>query len=250
MSKIVKFKEVLPKGYIYWGEDLVFERPKLGLGEYKGTVTRIMNACQNCIVEEDLSIYVSTNSLREILRINASNKINRILADISDDDKLGDGTIKSSQVDYIVFGEVLKLINRELIETRDQSRRLYLKVAEKSLINMRDCDKLVVLAGQKDIIYNKELKNLKGKRKRTYKIKIDELTGEKLQKDSHFSHIRSKASYPKLALDIENGLLVNKEIHNIITNLQIEDEDQLEELCKKERWSLEWKKKFDSRFIC
>lgn len=248
MSKIVKFREELPRGYIYWGEDLVFERPQLGLGEYKGTVTRIMNSCKKCIVEDDLSIYIETNALNDILRVNSNNKIKRILADIDDEDKLLEGTVKNNDVDYIVFGEVIKLINRELVEARDESRRMYLKVAEKSLINMRDCDKLVALARKKDTIYDKELKKLKIKRKRFYKIKNDELTGDKLEKDAHFSHIRSKSSYPKLALDIENGLLVNKATHNKITNLKIEDEEQLEKLCQDEKWRLEWKKKFNEKF--
>lgn len=241
---MVKFVEELPTGYIYWGEELEFERPSLGLGEHKGTVTQIMNACKNSIVEQDLSIYVSKNSLKDILRVGVNSKMNRILSEIADEDKLMPGTIKSSNVEFIVFGEVLKLINRELVEARDERKRMYLKISEKALINLRDCDKLAVLALQKDVIYNKELKKLKGKRKKIYKIKFDELTGEKLEKDAEFSHIRSKASYPKLALDIENGLLINKETHNKLTNLQIEDEVQLEKLCIEEGWNLDWKKKF------
>lgn len=249
MSKMVKFRPKLPAKFIYWGDDLEFERPVLGLDEDKRTVTRIMNACKNCIVEIDLSIYISQESLSDILRVKAQSKLNRIKAEIHDEDKLDDISGTNFNEEPIALGEVLKLINKELVEARDESKRIYLRVAEKSLINMRDCDKLKVLAAQNDRKYNKELKGLKAKRKKLYKIKIDELTGKKLERDADFSHIRSKASYPKLALNIENGLLVNKDIHKIITDENVEDEDQLEALCIREGWSLDWKSKFCNMFI-
>lgn len=245
MSKLVKFREELPSGYIYWGEDLEFKRPVFDMGENKGTVTAIMNACKKSIVEQDLSIYISSEALKAILRTQANSKIRNIIANLDDEDKLD---ISNNNTTYIAFGEILKLLNKEIIEAVDDRKRMYLKIAEKSLINMRDCDKLRLLAIERDKQYKDKLKKLKGKRKKAYNIKNDELTGERLKLGSHFSHIRSKASYPKLSLDIDNGLLINPLTHKKITSLQIEDEEALEKLCREEGWSLDWVDRFREKF--
>ena len=92
-------------------------------------------------------------------------------------------------------------------------------------------------------------KNLKNKRIRKYKIRKDELTGEKLiKKTAEFSHIRSYALFKDIADDIENGLIVNKETHEIITKRGINDEDELYCLCKELNWDIEWMEKFKKYF--
>lgn len=243
MKKIVKDKRELPQGIAYRGEELNFKRPEIGEGEHKGTVTRIVNACKECIVEESSSaIFISEDSLGEILRLRAEDKIRIILSNIDKADKYENSK-------YILIGECLKLINKEMNEARSESRRRYLRVSEQALINLRECEKIRVMNIRKDENYLKDLKKLKGLRIKRYGIKKDELTGEPLVKrKAEFSHIRSKSSYPTLALDIENGLIVNKETHNKITKENVENEEKLKSLCEKENWNIRWYEKYKERY--
>lgn len=243
MKKIIKDKRELPKGVAYRGSDLDFERPTIGEDEHKGTVTRIVNACKECIVEaESAAVYISEDSLGEILRLRAEDKIRIILSNIEDEDKFSDGK-------HILLAECIKLINKELNEARTESRRKYLKISERALINLRECDKIRMISIKTDERYKKELGKLKRNRISRYKIKRDELTGEILiKRTAEFSHIRSKSSYPKLALDIENGLIVNKETHVKITKEKVENEETLKSLCEKENWDITWYEVFKSNY--
>ncbi|MGL5152371.1 MAG: hypothetical protein ACRC7N_17580 [Clostridium sp.] len=248
--KVAKYREKLPQGFVYWGSDLDFDRPSLSSAEHVGTVTKIMNACRNSIVEEDRSIYISTEAFSEILRIRSKYKLKQIISNIDDDDKLNSGVLVNNKCEFIAFGEVFKLIIKEHFEATDNKRRMYLEVSEKVLLSLRDCESLKLLAFKNDMNYKDELKKLKSKRIRLYKINEDELTGELLdKKGSEFHHIRSKASYPKLALKIDNGVIVNKEVHKIITKEGAENEEQLEKLCIKMGWKTSWIFKFKSIFL-
>lgn len=91
---------------------------------------------------------------------------------------------------------------------------------------------------------------MKKKRIKKYNIKIDELTGEKLiKKTAQFSHIRSYALFKEISDKIENGLIVNKEVHAVITKEGINDEEELLELCTKKGWNKDWYEKFKINFI-
>ena len=68
-------------------------------------------------------------------------------------------------------------------------------------------------------------------------------------KNSDFSHIRSFSLYPHLADNIKNGLIVNKSTHKIITEENINDEDELYALCEKKGWTTNWYDKFQESFI-
>ena len=46
--------------------------------------------------------------------------------------------------------------------------------------------------------------------------------------------------YPDLQLEIENGLIVNKETHDIITKENVQNEDDLYSLCIKNNWNINW----------
>jgi len=91
---------------------------------------------------------------------------------------------------------------------------------------------------------------LKKRRIKTYKIKFDELTGLPLDtKNSDFSHIRSFSLFPGLADNINNGLIVNKNTHKIITEKNINDEEELYDLCIEMNWQTNWYDEFKENFI-
>ncbi|MGL5416760.1 MAG: hypothetical protein ACRDAU_13925 [Clostridium sp.] len=246
-SGLIKYRRKLPIGFRYIGEDIQFERPALNEGEAKGTVTQIMNACKDSIIDGNSAIYISQEALGKLLRTNSTNKIRKILSEVDESDKL-DKERNIEEIDFIIMGEILKLINREIGEVKSDKKRLYLRISEKALINMRDSQKIRALLLENDRKYKSELKKLKGNRKKDYAIKSDELTGEKLKWGAEFSHIRAKSAYPNLALDLRNGLIVNRETHRIITKEKIENEDELLKLCIKMKWKTSWHEKFKNSF--
>jgi len=93
--------------------------------------------------------------------------------------------------------------------------------------------------------YENQLKSqrrlLKKKRINAYHIKNDELTNEPLKvRTAEFSHIRSVAMYKFISDSIDNGLIVNKETHKIITAEGVNDENELLSLCHSRNWSVDW----------
>lgn len=92
---------------------------------------------------------------------------------------------------------------------------------------------------------NKHKKKLKRVRMNEYELRLDELTNQILiMRSSSFSHIRSVAVFPELADQSWNGLVVNEETHNIITENGVNDEDRLLDLCKYNEWNTNWYSNF------
>ena len=54
--------------------------------------------------------------------------------------------------------------------------------------------------------------------------------------------------YIELAGEVENGLVVNKNTHRIITQKDIKDEDELVDLCVKENWNTDWYERYLNYF--
>jgi len=77
-----------------------------------------------------------------------------------------------------------------------------------------------------------------------YDIKVDELTNEVLRRGCEFSHIRSVTMYKYISDNIDNGLIVNKETHNLITSRGVNDEDELRDLCEGQNWNIDWYDKY------
>jgi hypothetical protein len=48
------------------------------------------------------------------------------------------------------------------------------------------------------------------------------------------------AIYPQLSTSLWNGLIVNQNIHQIITNEYVNDENELYDLCLKQKWFTKW----------
>ena len=59
-------------------------------------------------------------------------------------------------------------------------------------------------------------------------------------RSAEFSHIRSVAMHKVISDSIDNGLIVNKETHSIITSHGINDENELLDLCKDLNWATSW----------
>ncbi|MGL4991486.1 MAG: hypothetical protein ACRCYE_14570 [Sarcina sp.] len=228
----------LPALFICKGSDLNYSVPNLFNGGSKRTFTQIRNACNEVLGDKFGNVYIKTSYLDVILRTKKF-VVNEILFNMPDDEKVYcDGET------YVKYGHIMKLISERLQCVGSSKTREYLLLVEEFLLNIRDSEKLLTFRNQIESDYKSEINRLKGKRKRKYNLIYDELTGEKLRWGSQFSHIRAKSAYPAVALNIENGLIVNKEIHAEITKRGIANEEDLLVLCKKNRWNTSWYKTF------
>lgn len=107
---------------------------------------------------------------------------------------------------------------------------------------IRDSKKAEVLRARYYENIEDQRKKLKKRRIKKYNITVDELTRKLLNlKTAEFSHIRSVAIYPDLQLEEDNGLIINKETHSIITKNNIQkNEEDLVRLRVQKIWETGW----------
>lgn len=91
-------------------------------------------------------------------------------------------------------------------------------------------------------VLKKSFENLKVAKEEIAKTLNKKVTAE-------FSHIRSVAIYPDLQLELDNGLIVNKKTHEIITEKGIQNEDDLYTLCLTKGWNTKWYNFYKQTFI-
>ncbi len=230
----MKNNRIIP--YKHPVSEIDYKIPKAAQEQYKGTITAINNAWKNSTYLDDYGqVWVETIKLHSILRTNKGNAKYKV-ASISDEHKI----IMGNKT-YIRGYEVIRLIDKAIEECGIGTKAEYLRYSEKNYNAIRDSDKGNLLRELVEKNRTKLKKTLKKKRIKLKKVAIDELTGEVLNKrKSDFSHIRSCSMYPYLADNINNGLVVNKETHKIITEKNINDEDELFDLCKNLGWRLKW----------
>ena len=204
----------------------------------------VKNSWNNCTYIDNMGImWIEKSRIDGILRTNKATA-KYILKDIPDSSRR-----RIAGKEYFRAYEIGKILDEFIQKEGVGRRKEYLKYSEKIYKAIRDSD----TAENIRTTYIKQLqdsrKNLKSRRIRKYKIEKDELTGEKLiKKTAEFSHIRSYALFKDIADDIENGLIVNKDTHEIITKRGINDEDELYSLCEEMDWDVEWIKKFRKYF--
>lgn len=152
------------------------------------------------------------------------------------------------QDEYIRGYKILELIAKSIEEDGVGTKGIYLQTSRKYFDSINECDKVKLLRLEYDTSVKEQRKKLKHKRKKKYQIKLDELTGEVLKKDFEFSHIRSVSMYKSICDNIDNGLLINKSVHKIITEKGINDENELKSLCEEYGWSTSWYKPYVDKF--
>ncbi|AIY80399.1 hypothetical protein U728_911 [Clostridium botulinum 202F] len=227
-------------------KDIIFKRPDPLSNTNKTHVTRILNAYnQTTYFDSHGVIWIESTRLADILRTNKANAKYIISNEIEDKSKQNIG----GKI-YVVGYEIKKIIDKFIQETGVGTKKQYLKYSEMIFNAIRDCD----TAQNMRAVYQNQLqgdvKKLKKKRIRKYRIKNDELTGEELiEKTSEFSHIRSYALFKDISDKIDNGLIVNKEIHNIISQKGINDEEELLILRKERNWNIRWYNKYKLTFM-
>lgn len=225
--------------------DMKIGLPSLPEDSHKGTCTRVKNAWVNFThIDDEGIVWVDVERIEDILR--TTKTIAKYeLVNIDDKDKFVDGK-KTYIRAYIIRSIIDRFIQREKMSRRKE----YLKYSEQIYKAIRDCDTAEVIRTKYISNMEADRKKLKGQRIKEYKIKYDELTGDKLiKRTAEFSHIRSAAIFREISTDIENGLIVNKETHIIITEKGVNDEIELYSLCKERSWKTAWYEKFEKYFL-
>jgi hypothetical protein len=211
-------------------------KPTTNTKLHKPTLKTIHNAWeQSAIIDNYGEIWIQTSKLHSILRTNTN--VSRYLLDtISDKYK-----VRIQGANYVRGCEIIRLIDRAIQSAGSLEREDYIRFSESYYLEIRDSDKAKLIRAEFYEYIKKNRRKLKNVRVSRHSLKLDELTNQELIKSSsEFSHIRSVSAYPRLADQVWNGLIVNKGVHSIITNEDINDESQLLELCKANSWNLNW----------
>lgn len=209
------------------------------------TTKGIMNAWVGSLHVDNMTggLYVRAGQLHTILRMGSRSDGQYLVDNISKNDK-----ISFNNEVYIPAYIVIGLLEKHM-EGADLRKRSYLKQSESIFQFIRDASEVMLI--QEEIRQRREIavKKLKHERIKMLDIKQDELTNKKLVKaTAEFSHIRKKTEYRQYAMNVYNGLIVNKETHEIITKANIHDEEELLDLCYIQEWDTKWYDDFIERF--
>ena len=227
--------EIVP--FRYTASDLKIEFEELPKDNLNLTATRtIYNAWdKGAKIDKFGRIWVNQKELHIILRTTKAN-VRDIGLGILPEYKTQEG-----EETYIKGSEICRLLN-DVIENNGQTilRRNYARFSEQLYRIIRDSEQAELLRCKYWETVNTVKKKLKQTRIKRLKIERDELTNCPLQNNSEFSHIRKASIHVVIADQYWNGLIVNKNTHEIITQREINDEDQLLELCHEKNWNTEW----------
>ena len=186
------------------------------------------------LIDEKGWMWIKKDKLHSILRTSKSNAQFLVM-------KMGDEFKRSFNREIYVRGyKILELIAKTIEENGAGSKGINLEASRQFFDTINQCDTVKLQRLEFDYTLKEARKKLKNKRKRKYSIKCDELSGEELKREFEFSHIRSFAIYRELSDQIDNGLLVNKETHRLITERGVNEENGLLELCKEQGWNTNW----------
>lgn len=195
------------------------------------------------LIDEKGWMWVKKNKLHSILRTNKPNAQFLVM-------KLPDEFKCTFNGELYIRGyKVLELLAKTIEENGAGKKGLNLEASKQFYDAINTCESVKLQRLQYDYTLNEARKKLKKKRRTKYKITHDELTGEALViRSCEFSHIRSQAIYREISDHIENGLIVNKETHRLITERGINDENELLALCKEQGWKTDWYELYIQKF--
>lgn len=201
----------------------------------QNTLTSIHNAwTASAAIDQYGSVWVAASRLHTILRTKKTNARYYLDYEVaSEQKKTIDGEI------YIAGTEIARLLDKRIQNAGSISKEEYTRFSEDYYGRIRDSKEARLIRAERYermSTYRGELRRI---RISQMSINYDELTNDSLQQ-SHFSHIRSFAIHYELGDKIWNGLVVNRPTHQIITSADVNDEDQLLQLCRRYNWNTNW----------
>lgn len=218
------------------GKDLNYTDPVLENQITQKVKSELQRAWRDSIlIDEKGWMWVKKNKLHSIIRTNKANAQFLVMRLSSEFKCNFNGEL------YIRGYKVLELLAKTIEENGAGKKGLNLEASKKFYDAINTCESVRLQRLEYDYTLNEARKKLKKKRRTKYKLTHDELTGEPLIiRSCEFSHIRSQAMYRELSDHIDNGLIVNKETHRLITERGINDENELLSFCKEQGWKTDW----------
>lgn len=214
-------------------EDINYKMPERAKELDKTTVKKITNAI-NCGKPDSRGIiWMNCSTLHTVLRVKAKVDAKYLLETIDQKYKT---TYEGEE--YVLWSSIISIVEKR---REEKPKNKYLSLVMDILNEINESDDIQLLRLKAQNLMEQRVKKLKKERIKSYKIKKDELTNEPLdKKKAEFSHIRSVAMFPDLAGNMWNGLIVNKDTHVIITQVGVNDEEELYKLCYKKGWNTDW----------
>ncbi len=221
--------------------EIPFCEPLNGLDH--ATAKSIYNAwMETAIIDNYGMVWVLYRRLSEILRTSKPNA--RYIADRISKQYRSRG----AKGTYFHYTDVNKQLSKVIMTAGTIKRERYAAFSESIGMAIRDSAIARLKRADTYEAISASKKGLKKQRIEWRSIGHDELTGVPLLPTSQFSHIRSCAIYPQFTTCLWNGLVVNKCVHQIITDAYVNDEDELYDLCEKQQWSTDWYDSYVGQF--
>ena len=206
----------------------------------KTTVKKITNAINYGKTDSRGLIWINCSTLHTVLRVKTKVDARYLLETI---DKKYKTTYEGEE--YVLWSSIISIVEKR---REENPKNRYLSLVMDILNEINECDEIQLLRLKAKNLMEQRVKKLKNKRIRSYKLKDDELTNDPLdKKKAEFSHIRSVAMFPELAEMLWNGLIVNKDTHLIITQVGVNDEEELYKLCYEKGWNTAWYKTYKEK---
>jgi hypothetical protein len=205
------------------------------------TVSGIINAFHKAvIINNNGAMYINVSFLHTLLRTD-SGAANRMWQDgingyVSGSDGLDiDGSL------YIAGPDFIGLVDARL-QLSFGRNKLYLQYIQAIYFAISSHSRLIDIRTTFARSIEDMRTNLKKERIAQYSIQHCEFTGQAFSRSSQveFAHINSVATNPEDALNINNGVIILKEIHRELTKLNIHTFLGMYEFCEREKLSLNW----------
>lgn len=212
-----------------------------------GNITGILNAfLSNTLVTEFGFVYFKVKGLNNILRTSVSGLERAYVY------QGVPGQISPSEIisfngdDYISRYELIKLIEYRLDNVPSAKTKLYLEI-------VKDIYNRVVtypdFANLKNAFIEKvqeKRSSLKAARMAEYNITNCEFTNAIINRDNimeyEFAHLDAVAHNPFIALNIDNGVIIHKDIHKDMTKKGLNTAQDIYNYCIEHRYFVYWAK--------
>ncbi|HBY4414936.1 TPA: hypothetical protein MIU36_23505 [Klebsiella pneumoniae] len=213
-------------------KDLNIEFPENSKDLTEAENAKIKNAIINGgALNSDGNTFIKKKKIGTLLACD-NGGANRVYNNLSDKDKL----IFDNER-YASVSSILHAVSDRVQEPRDAIIREKLRQSEKGLIALRDSP---TAEKTREIMKSRieiALPNLKKDKIERDSLVNCQLSGEALEKDAHAHHVNRKSDNPRNALNLDDILVVNPDIHDEIHKNKANTREELEELIKEKGWN-------------
>lgn len=191
--------------------------------------TRIAISSQGAYTP-DGKAFINKKVLPKILATDIKG-VNRFVNDLEGDDKMKNGTNT-----LVSAPAIMKELSERIQWPIDTIKKEKLKDSEGCVATLRDAPELDKIREIQESKIRKELPGLKKKKIKAEGITSCQVTSKPLDPNAAFHHIRRKSDRPDLALDLNNGVVLNPSPHDEVHEADAESPEEFSDLCTKKGW--------------